>query len=100
MSMRLKASHAEVGSALRGKVKPRHRFLMKLHLVQIDALDEAIAFVETEVDRCLLCVAQAREHLAGIPGVGAGAAAMLLVEIGTDMSRFPSAGHLNSWAGL
>ncbi len=100
MSTRLKASRAEIDAALRGKVRPRHRFLLKLHLGQVDALDEAIASVEAEVDRCLLPFAQAREHLAGIPGVGAGAAAILVAEIGTDMSRFPSAGHLISWAGL
>ena len=100
MSQRLKATRSEIDAALRGKVRPRHRFLLKLHLGQIDALDEAIASVDTEVEQCLVPFARARDHLAGIPGVGVRAAAMLVAEIGTDMSRFPTAGHLISWAGL
>ena len=77
-----------------------HRFLLRLHLDQVDALDAAIARVDREVEEHLAPFRAAVELLASIPGVGALAARVIVAEIGPDMGRFPTAGHLVSWAGL
>jgi transposase len=71
-----------------------------LHLGQIDALAAAIAAIDAEVERDLGPFREAVGLLATIPGVGELTAEIVLSEIGPDMSRFPSAGHLISWAGL
>ena len=97
---RLKATRAELLEALRGRVSPHHRFLLKLHLQQVDSLDRAIQAIETEVGESLRPFRAAAELLTTIPGVSDTAAAVIVAEIGIDMSRFPTAGHLISWAGL
>jgi transposase len=97
---RLKASTDQLRAALRGRVRPQHRFLLGLHLRQIDALDAAIAALDAEVEAGLAPFRQAVRQLTSIPGVGDLAAQVIVAEIGTDMSRFPTAGHLLSWAGL
>jgi transposase len=78
----------------------RHRFLLRLHLRQVEALDAAIAEIDREVDRELAPFRQAVRLLRTIPGVSDLTAQVIVSEIGTDMSRFPTAGHLISWAGL
>jgi len=99
-SSRIKASPAVLGEALRGRVRRHHRFLLRLHLQQIDALDRAIAEIDKEVEANLAPFRDLIPVLTSIPGIGELAARVLLAEIGTDMSRFPTAGHLISWAGL
>ena len=99
-SSRIKASPTALGEALRGRVTRHHRFLLRLHLQQIDALDRAIAEVDKEVEANLAPFRELIPVLTSIPGIGDLAARILLAEIGTDMSRFPTAGHLISWAGL
>ncbi len=97
---RLKASRTELLEALRGCVTAHHRFLLKLHLEQVDSLERAIANVEAEVGQSLRPFRAAAELLTTIPGVSDVAASVIVAEIGTDMSRFPTVGHLISWAGL
>ena len=63
-------------------------------------LDEAVARVSTEIDQRFTADPEAIALLATIPGVGPRAAEMLIAAIGTDRSRFPSAKHLASWAGM
>jgi len=99
-SSRIKASPAVLAEALRGRVTRHHRFLLRLHLQQIDALDRAIAEIDKEVEANLTPFRDLIPVLTSIPGIGDLAARILLAEIGTDMSRFPTAGHLISWAGL
>ena len=77
-----------------------HRFLLRLHLDQVDALDAAIAGIDAEVDAHLEPFRAAIALLTTIPGVGDLGACVIVAEIGTDMGRFPTAGHLVSWAGL
>jgi transposase len=86
--------------ALRGRITRHHRFLLALHLKQIEVLDEAIQAIEQEVDTHLDPFRTAIAQLKTIPGIGDLAACVILAEIGTDMSRFPTAAHLISWAGL
>src|SRR3954449_4001166 len=97
---RLSATPERLREALRGRVTAHHRFLLRLHLDQVDALGAAIERVDREVEAHLAPFRAAVELLASIPGVGALAARVIVAEIGTDMGRFPTAGHLVSWAGL
>lgn len=96
----VKASQGELEQALRGRVTAHHRFLLKLHLGQVDALDGAIATVDGEVDVNLAPFRTAVELVSTIPGVSTLSAEVIVSEIGLDMSRFPTVGHLISWAGL
>jgi transposase len=97
---RLKASRAAVVAALQGRVTPHHRFLLRLHLTQIDALDAAVRDVEARLGEALAPFQAAVDRLMTIPAVRHTVARVIGAEIGFDMSRFPTAGHLVSWAGL
>jgi len=97
---RLKASRTELMEALHGHVPPHHRFLLHLHLAQIDTLEAAVRDVEARVGDGLLPFQAAVGHLITMPGVSATVARVIVAEIGIDMTRFPTAGHLLSWAGL
>jgi transposase len=97
---RLKASRTAVIAALQGRVTAHHRFLLRLHLTQIDALDVAVREVEARLGEALAPFQAAVDRLMTIPAVGRTVARVIVAEIGFDMSRFPTAGHLVSWAGL
>jgi transposase len=97
---RIKATPDELEAALRGRATRRHRFLLRLHLQQIDAIDAAIEEIDQEVDADVEPFRPAIQLLTTIPGVSVLSAEIILAEIGRDMSRFPTAGHLISWAGL
>jgi transposase len=97
---RVKASRIELLEALRGRVSPHHRFILKLHLDHIDTLDKAIVQIETEVGPGLEPFQQAAKLLSTMPGLSRVSANVLVAEIGIDMSRFATAGHLLSWACL
>jgi transposase len=97
---RIKATPDQLEAALRGHVTRHHRFLLRLHLQQIDALDAAIEQIDQEVDADVEPFRAAIALLTTIPGVSELSARIILAEIGQDMSRFPTAGHLISWAGL
>jgi len=96
----VKASPDKLRAALQGRVTERHRFLLRLHLRQVDTLAVAITEIDAEVERDLDPFRQAVRLLRSIPGVSDLTAQVIVSEIGTDMSRFPTAGHLISWAGL
>jgi transposase len=97
---RLTATPERLQEALRGRVTRHHRFLLRLHLDQIDALDAAVARIDAEVNGNLASFHAAIGLLTSIPGVSNLAAQVIVAEIGIDMGRFPTAGHLLSWAGL
>ena len=97
---RLKASPAELAEALRGRVTEHHRFLLKLHLGQIDVLEAAVREVELRLGVALAPFQEAVEHLRTMPGVSDTVARVIVAEVGVDMTRFATAGHLISWAGL
>jgi transposase len=96
----VKAPPERLRAALQGRITERHRFLLRLHLRHVDALDTAIAEIDAEVNRDLDPFRQAVRQLRTIPGVSDLTAQVIISEIGTDMGRFPTAGHLISWAGL
>ena len=97
---RLKASPERLLEALHGRIRDHHRFMLKLHLGQIDALERAVHDVEARLGEVLQPFRADVELLKTMPGVSETVALVILAEIGFDMTRFPSAGHLVSWAGL
>lgn len=86
--------------ALRGHVTAHHRTMIKLHLDLIAALETALVEVDAAVGKALAPISYAADLLKTIPGIGDVVAHVIVAEIGADMSRFPTAGHLISWAGL
>ena len=97
---RVRAPRERLEEALRGRITAQHRFLLRLHLRQIDALEAAITEIDQEVEAELEPFRTAVRLLRTIPGVSTLSAEVIVAEIGTDMRRFPTAGHLLSWAGL
>ena len=97
---RLKASPAQLREALRGRVTKNHRFLLRLHLEQIDALQAAIVAIDRQVEADIAPFRAAVRQLTTTPGIKTLSAQVVLSEIGLDMSRFPSDRHLISWAGI
>jgi transposase len=95
---RVKASQESLREALRGRVTRHHRFLLRLHLQQIDALDDAIVKIDREVEAGIAPFRTAIEQISTIPGVKDLSARAILSEIGIDMTRFASDAHLISWA--
>jgi len=100
VSQRVKTPRAEVLEALRGHIRPHHRFMLKLHLDHIDSLDRAIATIEKEVGLSLEPFRAAARLVATMPGMSEVASHVVIAEIGIDMSRFETPGHLLSWACL
>ena len=97
---RIKAPPAQLREALRGRIMKHHRFLLRLHLQQIDAIDTAIAEIDREVNERIEPFRTTVELLTTIPGISELGARIIAAEIGNDMSRFATAAHLISWAGL
>ena len=97
---RIRATKAELEAALRGRVTAHHRFMLRIHLNHLDALNTTIADIDKEVDANVEPFRAAIEMLTTIPGVSSLAAEVMVSEIGIDMSRFKAEGHLISWAGL
>jgi transposase len=97
---RLRAKLPALREALQGRFGAHHALLVGEMLARIDQMDEAVERLSAEVARRTAPFAQLLALLVTIPGISQRTAEVLLAEIGTDMSRFPSAGHLASWAGL
>src|SRR5215472_945796 len=105
----------EMASAARGRMRPKrdllvqaltghfqahHRFLLAEHLKHLAQLQESIDRLSAEIAKHLHPYESQLKRLETLPGVGRRLAEILLAEIGPDMSRFPSAAHLASWAGM
>jgi transposase len=120
---RLRGRRGELEQALDGMAfGAHHAWLARLHLDRIDALDRQVAAINDEIEACLAAIPQAQgitaggvrspdpgpgaavlpaaARLAEIPGVSPDLAIAIIAETGLDMTRFPTAGHLVSWAGL
>ena len=97
---RCKHSETAFVDALTGVVTDHHRFLLRLHLAQVDAIRACIAELEGELGQHLEPFRRAEELLRTIPGIDVTTARVLIAEVGADMSRFPSVEHLRSWACL
>jgi transposase len=108
---RIKASPKALYDALHGRLTDHHRFMLHLYLEQYDALAAAIGKVDQQVDGLTARMDEEVEAgeatfrslirlLCTIPGISTLGATTILAEIGTDMSRFATAGHLVAWAGM
>jgi transposase len=86
--------------ALRGRITPHHRRLLKLHLDLIGALERALEEVDADVGKLLAPIRQSARLLTTVPGVSDLTAQVVLAEIGADMARFPTPAHLLSWATM
>jgi len=97
---RLRASREQIVEALRGNVTSLHRATLRRHLMTFDHLQAMNAEIDAEVTALLAPFRRQVELLDTMPGVDVGTAEVLIAEIGVEMGRFPTAGHLVSWAGL
>ena len=95
-SMRTKITRLE--DAFNGHFGDHHRFLLARMLHRIDGIDADVAALDEQIETYLGPFAMAAARLDEIPGIGPIAAAAIIAEVGVDMSRFPTAGHLCSWA--
>jgi transposase len=98
---KLRLKIPQLTEALSGRVNEHHRFMLQLLLDQIEQMEAQVLKLDHRLEEVMSPLDQAAiELLDGIPGIDRRAAQNVVAEIGTDMSRFPSAGHLASWAGL
>src|SRR5215203_1096130 len=95
---RLRAKLSLLEEAFSGCFTGQHAFLLAKMLARVDALDADLAELDAKLAELIAGFAGAVERLDEIPGVGQLAAHLLIAEIGTDMTWFPTAGHLVSWA--
>jgi transposase len=96
---KLRKKLPQLRQALRGRFGEHHALLVGLALGHLEHLEAAIARLDARVDEVIAPFAAARDRLDTITGVGKRAAEAIIAEIGVDMSVFPTAGHLASWAG-
>ena len=97
---RLRKKRHKLEEALTGPVNDHHRLLITVHLELLDSLDEAIERLSQQIAEKLRPFEDELARLDTIPGLGRYTAEVLAAEIGLDMSQFPTAGHLASWAGM
>jgi len=95
---RMRAKIPALEEAFTGFFDDHHRFLLARMLGRIDAIDADIDALDTEIEAYLAPFGDAAARLDEIPGIGPVAAAIIIAEIGLDMTRFPTPGHLASWA--
>ena len=97
---RLRKKLPELRRALAGRFRRHHAFLVEQILAKIDFLDETLARLNAEIDERLAPFEAVLARLDTIPGVNRTVATSIIAETGGDMRRFPTAGHLCSWAAL
>jgi transposase len=97
---RLQSKRADLELALQGRLQGAQRLMLEQLLVQIDSLEASIARFDAAIEQACLPFAEAVDHLDTIPGVARATAEVIVSEIGTAMTRFPTPAHLASWAGV
>jgi transposase len=97
---RLRAKRELLEQAVVGRFLPHHAFMISEQLSHLDYLEEAMERVSAEIEQRLQADTAALELLDTVPGISQRAAQILIAEFGSDLSRFPSAQHLASWAGM
>ncbi len=95
---RMRAKTGALEEAFTGHVTAHHRLLLSKMLARIDGLDADIAELDAVIEELVAPFALAVQRLDEVPGIGITAAQVILAEVGVDMSRFPTAAHLASWA--
>lgn len=97
---RLRGKIPQLKEALQGHVDDHHRFLLGQILAQVEFIENQIAQVEARIEALMGPFEEAVARADTVPGVERTAAQGIIAEIGPDMSRFPTAAHLSSWAGI
>ena len=97
---KLRKKRPELERALAGRMGAHQRFLLQQQLGHIAFLEQTIAQVSSEIEERLRPFEGELERLQTVPGIGRRVAEIVVAEIGTDLSRFATAGHLASWAGM
>ncbi len=97
---RLRPKIAQLQAALTGRFGPNHALVVGEILAHLDYIDESLARLQVGIDELMVPFAEARDRLCTIPGVNTVLAEAIIAEIGVDMSAFPTAAHLASWAGM
>jgi transposase len=96
---RLRSKIPALTEALTGRFAEHHAFLARLHLDLIDQHSRAVEELTARIEVVIEPFRGARDLMITIPGISVGVADVIIAETGPDMSRFPTAGHLASWAG-
>ncbi len=96
---RMRSKIPELTEALTGRFSEHHGFLARVHLDLIDQHSKALAELDARIEVMIEPFRSARDLLVSIPGISVIVADVVIAETGGDMSRFPTAGHLASWAG-
>jgi transposase len=98
---RMRVKIPQLTQALRGEVNAHHRFMLRLLLDQVEHLEREVAQIDARIEAVLGPLEQAAVAILDeIPGIDQRAAENIVAEIGTDMKRFATAGHLACWAGI
>jgi transposase len=97
---RMRAKIPQLRRALEGRFGAHHALMLRMHLDHVDQLSANIERLDVEVDRVIRPFREQLQHLITIPGVGRRTAEVIIAEVGVDMRRFATAGHLASWAGM
>jgi transposase len=97
---RMRPKIPQLVEALTGNFGEHHAFLCRLHLERIDQLSASILALSSRIEEQMRPFTRQLDQLATIPGVGQSVAEVIIAETGGDMSRFPTAAHLASWAGV
>jgi transposase len=94
----MRARITALQEAFTGFFTDHHAFLLEKMLARVDAIDADLAALDERIEQMIALHAAAARRLAEIPGINSTAACAILAETATDMGRFPTAGHLVSWA--
>ena len=97
---RLRKKMADLEQALEGRLDDQHRFLLQLQLRRLDNTDADLATLDARIDEALTPHRAECEALQQIPGVSRVVAAVIVAELGTDMTVFRTAQHAAAWAGV
>lgn len=94
----LKKKREELSEALAGRVRPHHQFMLGQQLRMVDDLNEHITAIDHRIETVMRPFEQARTIVESMPGIATRSAQVIVAEVGPDVSNFPSASHLASWA--